>query len=62
MKKYVIEASEDGRLYKRMTSMTTEDISRWGNKFDDKTAMMEAEGFKEVRKDDYPFVRLVINL
>jgi len=59
---YIIEASLAGEHFKRQTSFSNGDVSRWGEPFNLELAKKEAEGFKEVRRKDFKHVRLIVNI
>lgn len=59
--KYIIEASTDGINFQKVTQFEEGEQSRWPTLiFNADVAIMEAQGFKSARKDDFCAVRLVI--
>lgn len=59
---YVIEASKDGEHRRRQARFRKGEESRWGIPFDPEVALREAIGFAEARGDDFPYVRVVIEI
>ncbi len=62
MKKYIIEASTDGVIWKRQASFHEGENSRFGEPFSADIAIKEAESFKIARRDRYQFVRIIIEV
>ncbi len=60
--KYTIKASRDGVNYLYMASFDEGQDSRFNKPFDDEVAIMEAKSFKYIRGDEFPYVKLVIQI
>jgi len=63
-KKYIIERSIDQIHWKHIASFEEGQPSRWGNPFDQDTALAEAIGYRDRKRESQQkeFVRVIIEL